>query len=79
MKKVLQHFFGKITILVIMLFAFAQVVKDPWGNEKAVFNIHGKLNRKDWGLNWNAALETGGLLVSEEVRVNCEIQLMRSV
>lgn len=57
---------------------FGGVVKDPWGNEKAIFSINGKINRKDWGLNWNAALETGGLLVSEEVRINCEIQLKRS-
>lgn len=58
---------------------FGGVVKDPWGNEKAIFSIHGKINRKDWGLNWNAALETGGLLVSEEVSIICEIQLKRSV
>ena len=57
---------------------FGGVVKDPWGNEKAIFSINGKINRKDWGLNWNAALETGGLLVSEEVKINCEIQLKRS-
>ena len=57
---------------------FGGVVKDPWGNEKAAFSINGKINRKDWGLNWNAALETGGVLVSEEVRINCEIQLVRS-
>jgi polyisoprenoid-binding protein YceI len=56
---------------------FGGVVKDPWGNEKAVFNINGKINRKDWGLNWNAALETGGVLVSEDVWINCEIQLAK--
>src|SRR6185369_9729049 len=39
---------------------FAGVMKDPWGNEKAGFTIQGKVNRKDWGLNWNAALEAGG-------------------
>lgn len=57
---------------------FGGIVKDPWGNEKAGFSINGKINRKDWELNWNAALEAGGLLVSEEVRINCEIQLVRS-
>ena len=56
---------------------FGGVVKDPWGNEKAVFSINGKISRKDWELNWNAALETGGLLVSDEVKINCEIQLKR--
>jgi len=58
---------------------FGGIVKDPWGNEKAGFSINGKINRKDWELNWNAALEAGGVLVSEEVRINCEIQLIRSV
>lgn len=56
---------------------FGGIVKDPWGNEKAAFSINGKINRKDWGLNWNAALETGGVLVSEEVKINAEIQLVR--
>ena len=56
---------------------FGGVVKDPWGNEKAAFTLNGKINRKDWGLNWNAALEAGGVLVSEDVRISCEIQLMR--
>lgn len=57
---------------------FGGVVKDPWGNEKAGFSINGKINRKDWGLNWNATLEAGGLLVSEEVTISCEIQLLKS-
>lgn len=56
---------------------FGGIVKDPWGNEKAVFTVNGKVNRKDWGLNWNAVLETGGILVGEEVRIHCEIQLKR--
>ena len=56
---------------------FGGIIKDPWGNEKAVFNINGKINRKDWGLNWNAALETGGVLVSEDVWIDCEIQLAK--
>ena len=50
--------------------------KDPWGNNKAGFTISGKINRKEWGLNWNAALEAGGVLVAEDVRINCEVQLM---
>ena len=56
---------------------FGGVVKDPWGNEKAGISINGKINRKDWGLNWNAALEAGGLLVSEDVRISCEVQLVK--
>lgn len=56
---------------------FAGTNKDPWGNEKAGFTISGKINRKDWGLNWNAALETGGMLVSEDVRIHAEVQLVK--
>ena len=51
--------------------------KDPWGNEKAGFSLDGKISRKDWGLNWNAALETGGVLVSDEVRIGGEIQFVK--
>jgi polyisoprenoid-binding protein YceI len=56
---------------------FGGIVKDPWGNTKAGFTITGKINRKDFGLNWNAALETGGVMVSEDVRINSEIQLIK--
>lgn len=52
--------------------------KDPWGNLKNGFSINGKINRKDFGLNWNAALETGGVLVSEEVKIMGEIQLAKA-
>lgn len=56
---------------------FGGIVKDPWGNIKAGFSLNGKLNRKDFGLNWNAALETGGVMVSEEVKIHAEIQLVK--
>lgn len=51
--------------------------KDPWGNEKAGFSLNGFINRTDWGLKWNAALETGGVLVGEQVQLSAEIQLVR--
>jgi polyisoprenoid-binding protein YceI len=53
------------------------IAKDPWGQTKAGFTIAGKINRKDFGLVWNAPTEAGGLLVSEEVRLNAEIQLVK--
>jgi len=56
---------------------FGGVMKDPWGNEKAGFSINGKINRKDFGLNWNAALEAGGVLVGEEVKIICDIELAK--
>ena len=66
-----------ITKPVKLSVEFGGVVKDPWGNTKAGFTINGKINRKDFGLNWNAVLETGGVMVSEEVRISSEIQLIK--
>lgn len=66
-----------ITKRVKLNVEFTGVAKDPWGNTKAAFSISGKVNRKDWGLEWNAPLETGGLLVSEDVWINCEVQLLK--
>jgi len=57
---------------------FGGVIKDTWGNKKAGFLVNGNINRKDFGLVWNAPLETGGLLVSDLVQIHCEIQLVRS-
>lgn len=56
---------------------FGGINKDPWGNDKAGFTVEGKINRKEWGLNWNAALETGGVLVSDEVKIAAEIQFAK--
>lgn len=58
---------------------FGGINKDPWGNEKAGFSLNGKINRKDWGLTWNAALETGGVLVSDEVKISAEVQFVKQV
>ncbi len=48
--------------------------KDPWGNEKAGFSAEGKINRSDYGLTYNAVLETGGVLIGDEVKVSLEIE-----
>ena len=48
---------------------YSGIQKDPWGNEVAGVSITGKINRKDWDLNWNAALESGGVLVSDMVTI----------
>jgi polyisoprenoid-binding protein YceI len=55
---------------------FGGVIKDPWGNEKAGFEVSGKINRSDWGLVWNTPLETGGLMVGDEVSIAAEIELI---
>ncbi len=67
----------EITKKVKLNVEFGGRMKDPWGNEKAGYTISGKINRKDWGLNWNAALETGGVLVSDDVSINCDVQLIK--
>lgn len=74
--------FGDLTINGItkpveLAVEWGGVMKDPWGNTKAGVSIHGKIDRKDWGLTWNAALEAGGMLVSDEVRISCEVQLVK--
>jgi polyisoprenoid-binding protein YceI len=56
---------------------FGGVVKDGYGNTKAGFTVHGKINRKDFGLAWNMATEAGGVVVSEDVKIEAEIQLIK--
>jgi polyisoprenoid-binding protein YceI len=53
------------------------LTKDPRGDERAGFVVTGKINRSDWGVNFNSVLETGGVMLSEEVRINSEIQLVK--
>ena len=56
---------------------YSGTTKDPWGNQKAGFVITGKINRNEFGLSFNAALEAGGLVLGEEVKINSEIQLVK--
>lgn len=66
-----------VTKNVKLAVEFGGVVKDPWGNTKAGFTINGKINRKDFGLTWNAATETGGVLVGDDVKLYGEVQLIK--
>ena len=52
--------------------------KDPWGGERVSFSATTKIDRRDFGLTWNAALETGGVLVSNDVRITLEVQAVRA-
>ena len=52
-------------------------VKDPWGGERAGFAATTKINRKDFGLGWNMALEAGGVMVGEEVKIAIELELVK--
>jgi polyisoprenoid-binding protein YceI len=63
-----------VTKPVILQTSFLGAAEDPWGNTRFVFEAELTLNRKDFGLTWNAALETGGFLVGDEVRVSLSIQ-----
>lgn len=50
---------------------------DPWGNERAVFRAAGRIDREDWGLTWNMVLDAGGLLVSKELDLDIELELIQ--
>jgi polyisoprenoid-binding protein YceI len=66
-----------ITKPVTLKVEFTGMMKDPWGNQKAGFTMNGKVNRKDWGLNWNVPLEAGGVLVGEDVIITADVQLIK--
>lgn len=66
-----------ITKPVTLNVEWSGVAKDPWGNTKAGLNLSGKIDRKEFGLTWNAGLEAGGVLVSDEVRILAEVQLAK--
>jgi polyisoprenoid-binding protein YceI len=53
--------------------------KDPWGNTKAGFSARTTINRKDFGLTWNQALETGGVLVGEKIEIELDVQAAQSI
>ena len=63
-----------VTRPVVLPAAFLGAATDPWGNTKLGFEAELTLNRKDFGLTWNAALETGGVLVGDDVKVSLSIQ-----
>ena len=66
-----------VTKSVTLTVEYGGIMSDPWGNVKAGFSLSGKINRKDFGLNWNAALEAGGVLVGEEVKISGDIELAK--
>ena len=56
---------------------FNGIAKDPWGGERAGFVVTGKINRSDWGVSFNSILETGGVALSEEVKISSELELVK--
>ena len=67
-----------ITKPVTLDVEFGGINVDPWGNTKAGFSFEGKIKRSDFGLNWNAALEAGGVMVSDEVKIAGELQYVKA-
>ena len=70
---------GDLTILgntkpVTLEVAFLGVAKDPWGNDKAFFEATAEFNREDFGLTWNQALDTGGVLVGKQIKIEISLQ-----
>jgi polyisoprenoid-binding protein YceI len=63
-----------VTREVTLPVTFLGIATDPWGKSRAGFETELSINRKDYGLNWNAALETGGFLVGDEVKISLSIQ-----
>lgn len=67
-----------ITKPVKLSASYGGTIKDPWGNIKAGFEVSGKINRKDFGLMWSAVTETGGLVVSDEVKIVANVEFVKS-
>ena len=68
-----------VTREVVLEAEFAGTGKDPWGNRRAGFSAKASLDRRDFGLVWNAALETGGVLVGEKVEISIELEAVQQV
>jgi polyisoprenoid-binding protein YceI len=56
---------------------YGGAMKDPWGNDRVGFEVSGKINRKDFGLTWSAVTETGGLVVSDEVKIIANVEFIK--
>lgn len=66
-----------ITRPVVLDVEYAGLAKSPWGTTSAGFSASTKINRKDWNLTWNQALETGGVLVGDEIAISIEVELVK--
>lgn len=66
-----------VTRPVVLDVAYLGHARDPWGDERAVLSASTTIDREDWGLTWNMVLEAGGLLVSKEIRIEIEVELIR--
>jgi polyisoprenoid-binding protein YceI len=67
-----------ITKPVTLNVEFGGVIKDPWGNTRAGFSMEGKINRKDFGLQWHGVTEAGGLIVSDDVHIHAGLEFVKA-
>ena len=67
-----------VTRAVILELEFNGVSKDPWGGTRAGFSAETEINRKDFGLEWNVVMETGGVLVGEKIKIELDIQAVQA-
>ena len=63
-----------VTKAVTLDLETSDVIKDPWGKQRTGFSLNGKIKRSDFGISWNKALETGGVAVSDEVKLSVDIE-----
>jgi polyisoprenoid-binding protein YceI len=68
-----------VTREVVLEVEYAGQAKSPWGGVSAGFSAHTTINRKDWGLTWNVGLETGGVLVGDEIKIHIELEIIKQV
>ncbi|HEY4178226.1 MAG TPA: YceI family protein [Kofleriaceae bacterium] len=73
-----ELFLNGVTKTIALEVELTDTVKDPWGGTRRGFEAKGSISRKDFGLTWNAALETGGVVVGDEVKINLDIQAIKA-
>jgi polyisoprenoid-binding protein YceI len=66
-----------VTREVVLDVEYGGQAKSPWGTVSAGFTAQTKINRKDWNLDWNKALETGGVLVGDEIKIDIELEVVK--
>lgn len=66
-----------VTNEVVLDVTYQGTAKSPWGSTSAGFSAKTEINRKDWGLTWNQALETGGVLVGDKIKIDIEVELVK--
>ena len=67
-----------VTKEIVLVGTFNGATKDPWGNQRAGFSAEGKLNRKEFGMIWNKTLDSGGLVVGDEVQIRLDIECIKA-